>query len=64
MRRNSTRSCAQAPKRWSMVSGLRAAILAQALVETGERVVPREALVLRQHAAFLRVEQKDQAQDD
>ena len=44
--------------------GVERGILAQALVEAGERVVSREVLVLRQHAAFLRVEQKDQAQDD
>ena len=44
--------------------GVEGCILAQALVEAGERVVAREALVFRQHPAFLRVEQKDQAQDD
>ena len=50
----------------ALVHGVRVerGILAQALVEAGERVVAREVLVLRQHAAFLRVEQEDQPQDD
>ena len=44
--------------------GVERGILAQPLVEAGERVVTREVLVVRQHAAFLGVEQKYQAQDD
>ena len=44
--------------------GVERRILAQALVEAGQRVVAREVLVVRQHATFLGVEQKDQAQDD
>ena len=39
-------------------------VFAQALVETGERVVPDEGLVLRQHAALLGVEEEDEAQND
>ena len=39
-------------------------VFAQAPVETGERVVADEGLVLRQHAALFGVEQKDEAQDD
>ena len=37
-------------------------VFTQALVETGKRVVPDEGLVLRQHAALLGVEEKDEAQ--
>ena len=39
-------------------------ILAQALVETGERVVACEGLAVRQQVAFLGVEQEDEPQDD
>ena len=39
-------------------------VLAQALVEAGERVVAQERLVLGQHVPLLGVEQEDEPQDD
>ena len=50
----------------TLVHGVRVerGVFAQALVEAGERVVPDEGLVLRQHAALLGVEQEDEAQND
>ena len=49
----------------ALVHGVRVegCVFAQALVEAGERVVPDEGLVLRQHAALLGVEEEDEAQD-
>ena len=49
----------------TLVHGVRIerGILAEPLVEPGERVVAHEGLVLGQHAAFLGVQQKNQAQD-
>ena len=38
-------------------------VLAQALVEARERVVPQERLVLGQHVPLLGVEQEDEPQD-
>ena len=48
----------------ALVHGVRVerGVFAQALVETGERVVTDEGLVLRQHAALLGVEEEDEAQ--
>ena len=50
----------------ALVHGVRVerGVFAQALVEAGERVVPDEGLVLRQHAALLGVEEEDEAQND
>ena len=39
-------------------------VFAKALVETGERIVAQERLVLRQHVPLLGVEQKDEPQND
>ena len=50
----------------ALVHGVRVkgGVFTQALVETGERVVPDEGLVLRQHAALLGIEEEDEAQND
>ena len=40
--------------------GVKSRVLAQALVQTGQRVVAREGLPLRQQVALLGVEQEDE----
>ena len=44
--------------------GVQRRVLAQSLVQAGERVVAREGLVIGQQVAFLGVEQEDEPQDD
>ena len=49
-----------------LVHGVRVqgGVFTETLVEAAERVVAEEGVVLRQHAALLRVEQEDEAEDD
>ena len=54
------------PRPEALVHGVRmqGSVFTQALVKAAERVVAEEGVVLRQHAALLRVEQEDKAEDD
>ena len=54
------------PRAETLVHGVRmqGGVFAEALVEAAERVVAEERVVLRQHAALLRVEEEDETEDD